>query len=237
MPQLNAKTILLERLCKRELAHFYTVVHPKKEFLRNWAREILKELTPSGHGHPDIVYISKEDEKSYSSDDGLLEELLNFNKYPPFELPWKWFFLEGPHLIPLNYGHKILKTLEEINTSGSIIFLHYSGTPLLKTIEGRALFLRLPIAPHEKASCYKKEDFKASLSFLSGKEGLHEALEEIKSKDSRNCLKFFLDDYLEKNHSGMSYCRLLKAIRHFQYSESYHNSFRERFALLLHSLT
>ena len=230
----DAKTMILERFRKRALPSFSIVVHREKQVLRRWAEDILNELAPQGH--PDISYISKENEEYYNADDGVLEELYRFTLYPPLELPWKWLFLEGPHLIPHGFGHKMLKTLEETLPNSSIFFLHYSGQKLLNTLESRAMFIRLPNSLREDSSLCKKDDFKACLEFLAGRECLYQALEEIQVKGAASSVQFLLNHYLNNFHRGYSYCKVLEAIKHFQDSKSHHNSFRERFALLLYRL-
>ncbi len=230
----DAKTIILERFKQRTLASFYIIVHREKQVLRKWVTNLLSEIAP--REHPDIVYISRENEEYYHAADGILEELIRFNTYPPLNLPWKWLFLEGPHLIPHNSVHKMLKLLEETLPNSSIFFLHYSGQELLKTLEGRSLAIRLPTSLCKTSLPYEQGDFKACLRFLAGEECLCEALEEIKVKDSKSSMQFFLNHSLKNFHQGPFYCNLLESIKHFQDSKAHNNSFKERFSLLLYRL-
>ena len=229
-PHSDPLEMLAKRFEERTLASFYMVCHPEKMFLRSWANTLLKTL-PLKRDHPDVTYLTAQDEEDYKME-GELAQLLAFNNYPPLDLPWKFFFLEGPHLIPPPHAHKILKTLEESIPRGSIFFLHYSGQELLKTITSRAISLHLPPTGKKHREALPPP----VLHFLTHGENLNEALEEIKKRDPSTMLRPLLDYHLEKDPDFFSCERLLKAVKHFQESLTYHNSFKERFSLLLHAL-
>jgi len=90
--------------------------------------------------HPDILYVEPSANQYVVDDFRLFFKTLSFNNY---QLSWRFIIVDKAHLIPEIILNKLLKCLEESRKNTTIFFLNPTGKSLLKTVESRALNLKI----------------------------------------------------------------------------------------------
>ncbi|OFZ26754.1 MAG: hypothetical protein A2381_06340 [Bdellovibrionales bacterium RIFOXYB1_FULL_37_110] len=95
--------------------------------------------------HPDILYLEPAGNQYVIDDFKPFFKTLCFNNY---QLSWRFIIVDQAHLIPDLILNKLLKCLEETSKNTTIFFLNPTGKALLKTVESRALNLKISSASH-----------------------------------------------------------------------------------------
>lgn len=213
-------------------------------------------------GHSDILFVEKDpDSKSYKHEEQGVIEFYQSHEHPPLELNHKLIFVSEAEKIPVQLANKWLKTLEE-PISGATTFLMVDGnTPLLQTIESRAITLRLRRPPEMPLRKLKAgEDFhefvRDHISELDESTSLNEA--EIKDltlaaqgakihlylqfvRHGHNCetylYQLLLDFMALSNLSLREANENLHELQWFQKTREYNNAPADRIIGLLQSVT
>ena len=155
---LNA---LVTRLKEGQAAHFYLIepTHPMPEsssFLYEFVEEAMvatigyfkKNLSLQScqklvrGGHPDILLLNNREDKDY-----LLEEFdvfFRFLELATFEFSRRFVVIANAYRISDRVANKMLKSLEDTPAGITIFMLNPTQGPLLPTLRGRALILRVP---------------------------------------------------------------------------------------------
>lgn len=264
----NLSKVLLERFRRRSLAHFYLLSHENENFLNEWMQDFLisvlcqegRDYTSAKRvleqGHSDILWL-KPKEDSYKVENEDFDPLFSAMAHRPLQLPWRFIVVEKPHLIGDVYANKLLKTLEEPNDACTIIFLHSTSKPLMKTVESRAIKLRLPSSgkkfdnnqiKSENLSEYLMQWSLAYPEFYENGLELPKNTYELASELSTMCrgkghlveenlMSGILAWASEHVDSASKLAAALDSCNHARLSRAVNNSSAERFATLLHTLT
>lgn len=252
---------LLQRFCDNKLAHFYILrPHPHEsepqKALHNWIESFLKRAwetekeqeTESFTQHPDFLVIENpKPERAYQSRENPgLVEWAKTQDYGPMELKRRWIVVHHADTLTESFCHKQLKTLEEPNADTTIIFTAQEQSPLLKTIESRAINIQIPSAswPRTLGRIHEEHSFSAYLRSLSDTQSqefaqflegpVHETLDWLRSRPEleRPVLEWVLD--FERSRSkALQLHALLQRLKWFQKSALLHNSAQERWLTLL----
>jgi len=262
------KNILLDKWSKDKMGHFFILRGPKEQ-LSNWAFDLFEQILTADldlsltkakksleHGCPDILEIKKEKESySWSKTQNDFTEFFKFLQYHPIKLKRKLVLLHDAHQLTQDICNKILRTLEEVNNT-TIFFLNPSETPMLATIESRAITLR-PISKGEVEEVELREDSEFgpwALNYLARKEedylspsvvdhlkdfdllGILDALKNDKTSQN-NLFELILAWESDHNSSFSHKKHFLEETLRFRDSRIYNNPYRERFFGLLTSCT
>ncbi len=260
------KNILLEKWSRNQMGHFFILRGPKAP-LSQWANDLIEQIlvmdlgiSPAvtkeylERGHPDILEIKKEKEKySWSKTQNDFTEFFRFLQYHPIGLKRKLVLLHDANCLTQDICNKILRTLEEVSST-TIFFLNPSETPMLATIESRAITIR-PITKVVKEEIslkkvqefspwietYLEEDFlspkvkKQLINFMSHQEDASTLLESLKGdKPLQNNLFELLLAWESNHYSSFAHKkRFLEETLRFKESQIYNNPYKERFFGLL----
>jgi DNA polymerase III delta prime subunit len=256
------KQTLLDKWSENKMGHFFILRGPKEE-LTTWAQDLKEQFLAIDlgltqdlvkerleRGFSDILEIKKEKEKySWSKTQNDFTEFFKFLQYNPMEMKRKLVFLHDANHLTQDICNKILRTLEEVNNT-TIFFLNPSETPMLSTIESRAITLR-PIIKVGKqvvrlkervdfATWAKNHELPAKvlghlIDFMEQKEDPSLLLEALKGdKESQNNLFELLMAWESEHNSSFNYKKLfLDEVMRFKESQVYNNPYRERFFGLL----
>ncbi|MBF0206110.1 MAG: hypothetical protein HQK53_04405 [Oligoflexia bacterium] len=177
---LDWQELLFRRWQEKRLAHFYllqlnddsvtknihTDADQRRDFLRMWMHGFLEKVLAGRKisslqqlHHPDILYISMNDQASSSGQLGQeyrikdFEEFFHFLNFSPWELSGRIVIVEDIQFIGEILANKMLKILENPAPGSVIFFLQSVTARLLPTLEGRALTVKLrrPLEKLEKA--------------------------------------------------------------------------------------
>ena len=150
--------ILLNKWHSKTLGHFYILTasassNRPTDDLINFINALLKailskenQLTQLSFEHvrelnyPDILFVEPTSAHYVMDDFKLFFKTLCFNNY---QLSWRFIIVDQAHLIPEMILNKLLKSLEETRKNTTILFLNPTSKSLLKTVESRALNLKL----------------------------------------------------------------------------------------------
>ncbi len=274
----SAENLLLRLYAKKKLAPFYIIRGPISSThcpLLEWAQDFAATLLEKEKaidknsanemiqlGHQDLLFISKtrdseetDDQRPYKIDDPAMKEYFKSVQYGPIELEQKFIFINQGQLISEYFANKWLKTLEEPEENVTTLFLVETGSPLLDTIESRAITLRVQKdhpeqyyhvpEEHQDFSHFLKENIqrfdltKACIEkvqlFCQAPQRPHILIEAIREHSAlRMPLYRLMNDYmLATNHSLRAQQHWLEEIRWFQKAETFNNSATERFYGLL----
>lgn len=280
----SAEKLLLKLYTKKELAPFYIIRGPISSShcpLFQWAHDFAQQLLIEDRsisvsnakeilelGHRDLLFISKpkdgddsyeQDEKAYKVDDPQMREYFKAVQYGPMELGQKFIFIDKAQLINEYFANKWLKTLEEPAENVTTLFLVETQSPLLDTIESRAITFRVQTDLPENfyRSPEQHEDFTSFLKrfakdwTLSG-EGqdkiqlfcqrpneYHHLLDALReSPQLKSLLLELMSDYmLSPNHSLRAQQHWLEELQWFKKAKTFNNSATERFLGLLMCVT
>lgn len=256
------KQTLIDKWSKNQMGHFFILRGPREE-LSIWAQDLIEQFLAIDlgltqdlakerleHGFSDILEIKKEKEKySWSKTQNDFTEFFKFLQYNPIEMKRKLVLLHDANFLTQDICNKILRTLEEVKST-TIFFLNPSETPMLSTIESRAITLR-PITKTGRQEVRLKEraDFATwakdyelppkvlghLIDFIEHKEDASLLLEALKGdKESQNNLFELLMAWEGDHDSSFHHKKLfLEEIMRFKESQIYNNPYRERFFGLL----
>lgn len=271
----NADSLLINLYQKKRLAPFYIIRGPISstycpllEWSKQFAADLLSKHMPISKdqaaemvklGHRDLLFITKEepentaqqDTKAYKVDDPHMREYFKAVQYGPMELNQKFIFIDKGQLISEYFANKWLKTLEEPAANVTTLFLVETQSPLLNTIESRAITLRVQKGdPKAFYHCPDKhEDFPDFLQrnaqnwelnkssrekvdlFCKNPTQYHQLLDALKeSPQLKTQLYQVMNDYmLAPNHSLFAQQHWLEEVKWFQEAETFNNSPSERF--------
>jgi hypothetical protein len=280
----SAEYLLLRLYKKNKLAPFYIIRGPISyphcpllEWSFTFAAKILElEKSISSEqaqeliklGHRDLLFITKSeakadsdegypqvDEKNYKVDDPLMREYFKAVQYGPMDLKQKFIFIDKGQLIGDYFANKWLKTLEEPEPNVTTIFLVENQTPLLHTIESRAITFRVQKDHPEKFYhiLHEHEDFVEFLGrhyphwtlppniagkvelFVNAPHQIHLLIETLKESAilKRELYQLMNDYILATNHNLYAQQHWLDEIQWFHQAEVFNNSQSERFYGLL----
>ena len=264
---------ILDQLEQKRIGPFYVVTSPTDasepiEFLKNWADDLKahylskqmnlplkesKEKIPLGHG--DFLDILPPENQDYKVDDEGIKAFFKAQSFGTLELKHKLIFIHSAHLISENIANKMLKTLEEPQEDTTIFFLKPNQSPLLATIESRAIKIQLKtpgstkrlktlLSPNQKKQWFLerfeekkvlKKHLKDFEKFLETPEQTHGLLGIIK-KDilfREEFLKLLLTWHCESLTSYQKKQAFLEEIKWFNQAKTFHNNTTERFYGLL----
>jgi hypothetical protein len=258
------KGLLLNRWKKNRLPHFF-ILRGEKEKLTQWTRELLKDVISLDlkvsisqaekifkQGVVDILEIQKSKEKAtynWSKNKNDFEQFGQFLSLSPIILKKKIVLLHDGHLLTTTICNKLLMTLEEA-TETLLIFLNPTESPMLPTIESRAITLR-PIRNDStqnthlipttqlpswiKSYLQNRSKGRGKIDVKLLQEDIPKILEGLKNQPNlqEDLLELLLD--MERHHDS-SYLHkknFLEFMQWFQKSSHYNNSYRERFFNLL----
>lgn len=258
---------LFARFSKRSLGHFYILNSSSEEYLKQWAKDFvlsvlfdqnkdkLQNERRFNQGHPDLLWLTPEDDQ-YKIENKDFDPLFQAMAHRPLELPWKFIFVEKPQTIGSSYANKLLKTLEEPTDNCTIFFLNAGSTPLLSTVESRAIKLNLnPENPNEELIAKPKEslaefmqrwtthypnNFDADLVFSNQLPKLASELSLLsKSKYENEALLIqgLLNWSLVNIENPKTIEQILDASKHHQHSKAFNNSINERIFSLVTTLS
>ncbi len=276
----SAENLLLKLYREKKLAPFYIIRGPISSTycpLLEWSQKF-SALLLSEHlnipkeqssemvemGHRDLLFITKdnesendsdsaliEDQKAYKVDDPHMREYFKAVQYGPMDLHQKFIFIDKGQLISEYFANKWLKTLEEPAAGVTTLFLVENQAPLLKTIESRAITLR--VQNEDARNFYHcpetHEDFPNFLErsakdwdlpksamdkiqlFCQKPTQYHHLLDALKEAAQLKTLLYrVMNDYmLAPNHSLYAQQHWLDEMRWFQKAQTFNNSASERF--------
>ncbi len=274
----SAENLLLKLYQKKRLAPFYIIrgpisstICPLLEWSQHFAQELLSQHKGISStqaqelihmGHRDLLFITKDnsdsedkaadqDQKAYKIDDPHMREYFKAVQYGPIELDQKFIFIDKGQLISDYFANKWLKTLEEPAPHVTTLFLVETQSPLLNTIESRAITLRVQQKDAKNFyHCPKEhEDFPDFLQsrakdwdlpkgaqdklnkFCQHPTQYHHLLDAIRETASLKSLLYqVMNDYmLAPNHSLFAQQHWLNEIQWFQQADRFNNSPAERF--------
>lgn len=260
---------LIQKALNNEIAHFYLLrPHPQElepeTALKTWVEDLLLEVGKNERPgseldkerflqHPDFLIIENpKPNKAYqSSENPGLIEWAKTQDYGPMEFKRRWIIVHDAHTLTESFCHKQLKTLEEPNADTTLIFTDPQQTPMLQTIESRAIKIQMTSPLHSRE--LKKPETRASfveylknlpensqkawpneLAEKISQSRVHEALECIKEKpeNSRALLEWILD-YERSRSNPRELTAVLKRMAWFERSQIHHNAANERWLTLL----
>ncbi|PIP90351.1 MAG: hypothetical protein COW01_02780 [Bdellovibrionales bacterium CG12_big_fil_rev_8_21_14_0_65_38_15] len=258
---------LLARYSKRSLGHFYILNSSSEDYLKQWSKDFVlsvlfdqnKDANQNerrfNQGHPDLLWLTPE-EDHYKIENKDFDPLFQAMAHKPLELPWKFIFVEKPQTIGSSYANKLLKTLEEPTDHCTIFFLNAGATPLLSTVESRAIKLNLnPPEPVEELTAKPKEsladfmqrwtaqypnNFDADLEFsnqlpkLAGELSL---LSKGKYENEAIVIQGLLNWSLVNIENPKTIEEILDASKHHQHSKAFNSSINERIFSLVTTLS
>ena len=150
--------ILLNKWHAKTLGHFYILTagvnsNRSTEDLMTFVNALLKAVLTKENqlsqlsfehvrelNYPDILYVEPTSAHYVMDDFKLFFKTLCYNNY---QLSWRFIIVDQAHLIPEIILNKLLKSLEETRKDTTIFFLNPTSKALLKTVESRALNLKL----------------------------------------------------------------------------------------------
>ncbi len=166
----DTHNFLLKKWKQKELAHFYIMKSPEDisldafSFFERWIENFLTSILVEDpiilktkkqinqiikNGHPDILFIKpKSKQNKYTWEN--FNDFFSFLNLKKFELSHRFIFISDIHLISEILCNKLLKSLEEPPSQTTIFFLQTKQIPLLPTISGRAVKIKLSIPQHVK---------------------------------------------------------------------------------------
>ncbi len=273
---------LIDRKKSGKLGHFYVITpslasKTPEEELHNFTQELIPKLICTektgtethawkkkawGFGHPDVLILSPGPEENFDkvvTEDYIEEEFSEFFKFldlRSFELKHRYLVVYHTHRISERLANKLLKSLEEPNGATTIFFLNPSRSPLLPTIESRAIFLRITpnsdpatllssedveLVPYAERKEWllahmPKELSKVLPPYMNGEKNILETAEKIIKMNNG---EWFLEKLLlELECQSFSFYEtkkdLTKDSQWFQTSRKFHNSAQERIIGMLH---
>lgn len=241
-------TELLSHWCHDFMA---SIVSHEKGYAKDQAREHLKN-------HSDFYFIEKNPEhREFKIEEDAIREFFKAQSYPPLESSYKIVAVKEAEKIGIQLANKWLKTLEEPIEGVTTIFLVGNNRPLLKTLESRAITLRLK-STHRPSFENKPQDFQNFLKdqlenpsglasiitdaqreslvkFSKSQKSFHYLLDTLKgSYQLQEKLFILLNEYFE-NHSFNARLQQqwLDEIKWFQKARAYNNNPAERFLGLI----
>lgn len=258
------KKMLLDKWSENQMGHFFILRGPKDE-LSDWTFNLIEQFVATDFdvnqdrakdllekGLPDILEIKKDKENySWSKTHNDFTEFFKFMQYHPIKLKRKLVLLHDAQGLTQDICNKILTTLEEARGT-TIFFLNPTETPMLATIESRAITLR-PISKAKTRDVELKKDRDFStwikdylqdkelpitdhlINFMAHKEGAGEIIEALRNnKDLQNNLFELLLAWESDHNSSFGHKKLfLEETLRFKESQIYNNPYRERFFGLL----
>ena len=224
--------------------------------LKNISIENAKELKVGGH--PDILTITPENpDKEYTTFD--FKEFFTFMNFSPIELKHRLVVVYMSEKIGVILSNKLLKSLEDAPAHTSIIFLSPKNYSFIKTIESRAISLKLPpkneterVIPHftgdNQAAFYRwcKGEVERQnisplvsstlLSYLSclleGKDYIPNT--KLDKETAREIFKLLVELNCYNHTNYKQKVNFLEGIRSFINSETFNNSPNIRALSLMH---
>jgi hypothetical protein len=157
-PALSA---LIARLKEGRAAHFHLIESSRPEpetsvfldefveeamvatigfFKKNLSLQTCQKLVRGGH--PDILLLKNREGKDYLKEE--FEVFFRFLELATFEFPRRFVVIANAHRISDLMANKMLKSLEDTPGGITIFMLNPTQAPLLPTLRGRALILRVP---------------------------------------------------------------------------------------------
>lgn len=212
-------------------------------------------------GHSDITFIDKEEKhKNYKQDDPGMLDFFSAQKHGPLSLKRKLIWVDQAHHITEKFLNKWLKTLEEPQEDITTFFLVPHQSPLLQTIESRAITLKIGqefsyVRPKEPGSFAQFLQEKLSLdennsetikalqkalnSFFTNPKFIHEAIEQLKNKPELQSSLFenFQEYWCTASADPRRLERALEEIKWMKRSQTFHNLASERLYGLLSCLS
>lgn len=211
-------------------------------------------------GVSDLYHIKKnKDHKEYKVEEESVLEFIKAHSYPPLEFPYKIIAVHEADKLSEKISNKWLKTLEEPLSHVTTLFLTSSNRPLLKTIESRAITLRL--SPDESVTIEapeSQENFpqylqrllqgegklaqtvsetqkKHLLKYTKSPEKIHHFLDSLKgSRPLQSELYKVFQSYVEVKAPGPRLMgQWLEETQWFEEAATYNNAPQERFVGLL----
>ncbi|GEM_PF-2431379 len=242
----------LDEWCQNFVANIISI---EKGFDHEKAKEQIKL------GFSDFSLIEKNpDNRAYKVDDEGIKEFFKAQSYPPLESSYKIVAVRDADKLNQQVANKWLKTLEEPIDRVTTLFLVGNNRPLLKTLESRAITLRLRgTAPnidqenqiaamdfsHFLKDQIQNEDGLGSiasesqkgniLKYCENNQSYHYFLDSLKgSHELQEEMFKVLSEYFEKKATDPKLLdRWLEEIKWFQKAKTYNNSPSERFLGLL----
>lgn len=258
---------LLTRYSKRSLGHFYILNSSNEEFLKQWSKDfVLNVLFDQNkdkeqnerrfiQGHPDLLWLTPLEDQ-YKIENKDFDPLFQAMAHKPLELPWKFIFVEKPQTIASTYANKLLKTLEEPTDRCTIFFLNTGSTPLLSTVESRAIKLiinpenddqQINAKPNESLAEFLKrwtnaypELFEDDLEFSTTLTQLATQLSTMskgKYNIESNLVQAVLNWSLVNTNDPFTIEHILDASKHHQHSKAFNSSINERIFSLVTALS
>lgn len=265
----NITDIIISKWKSKKLAPFYIIRPPLLDSnfdLQTWSEKLLVILLKEHYlineqdalrklksGQSDILFINKElKKKQYTVDNVHIQELLRMQNYSAKELHHRFVFFNDAEDITTTLSNKLLKILEEPKLDTTIFFLNGSHSPMLSTIESRAITLYLPNTQKSKLNNVSNEVKDLSLSikqyFLSLDIELpQEVVDSIGRKQFSETIEYFTKKKGQRlhlidaisGHMAKPFIKVnnktnwLEELQSYKTNEKFNNSYGERvFGLL-----
>jgi len=262
---------LFNLYCEDRLAPFYIIRPPvttnaahsdetlKKVYIDLSCLVLARHKNPDPEhtlsiGHSDILFIEKEEKlKDYKQDDLGMQQFFSAQKHGPLKLDKKFIWIDQAHHITERFLNKWLKTLEEPTAAITTLFLVPHHGPLLKTIESRAITLKISDSSAEHYRSELFENFSDFLHagvenealigalgpFLTNSKFVHEAIENLKTKPElqEEFFTAFQDYWSVSKADPHRLERALEEIKWHKQSKTFHNIATERLYGLLACLS
>lgn len=151
---IDIKNILCKKFKNGTLGHLYILKTALEydeagHFLTEWVNEFIERSLSrpisSLQNHPDILYISSDEENTYKISDDNIKSFFKFVSFRPFELAHRFIIIENAHLISDIVANKFLISFESPPENVTIFILDPLGKKLLPTIQSRAITINIGI--------------------------------------------------------------------------------------------
>jgi hypothetical protein len=135
---MNKLDILSQKIKDRDIHHLLNIKGADKSFIHQLMCNIAQ--TNNIENHSD-VYILETENKNFKVED--LNPVLQFFYHNPMTLKYKILLINEAHKLTDICANKLLKTFEEPPVEAQILLNNPNKSPLIQTIESRAITINL----------------------------------------------------------------------------------------------